>query len=73
MKKLIIDRFEGTYAVCEKEDKSTILIPKYKLPQSCKEGECLILDANGIYQKDSETFSSREKRIRDKMNRLLEK
>lgn len=71
MKKLIIDRFEGNYAVCELEDKSTVKVPKYKLPLECKEGECLIQDGDGMYQKDSVSTNTREKRIHDKMNRLF--
>lgn len=72
MNKFIIDRFEGSYAVCEMIDKSIMRIPKYKLPLDCKEGDCLILDAEGMYNKDSEATLAKEKRIREKMNRLFE-
>jgi hypothetical protein len=72
MNKLIIDRYEGNYAICENEDKTTISIPKYKLPLDCKEGDCLLRDEEGMYQKDVETASNREKRLRDKMSRLFE-
>ena len=72
MNNFIIDRFEGSYAVCEMIDKSIMRIPKYKLPLDCKEGDCLFLDADGMYCKDSETMLTKEKRIRDKMNRLFE-
>ncbi len=72
MKKLIIDRFEGNYAVCEWEDRSTVNIPKYKLPLECKEGDCLVQDTEGMYRKDTETTKTREKRICDKINRLFE-
>jgi hypothetical protein len=72
MKKFIIDRFEGNYAICETEDKSYVQVPKYRLPLECYEGECLILDADEMYRKDIETKTVKEKRIRDKMNRLFE-
>lgn len=72
MNKLIIDRFEGNYAVCEQEDKSFVNIPKYKLPLDCKEGDCLFRDADGMYRKDNDNTKSREKRIYDKINRLFE-
>jgi len=72
MQKLIIDRFEGSYAICEKSDNSMVSIPKYKLPLDCKEGECLVLDSEGMYQKDTEDVQNREKRIFEKMNRLQE-
>jgi hypothetical protein len=73
MKKLIIDRFEGNYAVCEREDKSFVNIPKYRLPLNCREGDCLLLDADGMYQLDTEETKSRKQRICDKMNRLFER
>lgn len=72
MKKLIIDRFEDKYAICESEDKTIVKVPKYKLPLNCKEGECLIQNSEGMYQKDSETTNIREKRILEKMSRLFE-
>lgn len=72
MNKLIIDRFEGSYAVCEWNDKSLVTIPKYKLPLNCKEGDFLILDSQGMYQKDTETTQVSESRIKEKMNRLFE-
>lgn len=72
MKKFIIDRFEGNFAVCEAEDKSFVSIPKYKLPLDCREGECLMQDADNMYRRDIETKSIKEKKIRDKMNRLFE-
>jgi hypothetical protein len=71
MKKLIIDRFEGSYAICENEDESCLKIPKTKLPAGCREGECLIMDEDGLLQKDPEAYSDRQKRIRDKMDRLF--
>ena len=72
MKKFIIDRFEGNLAVCETEDTSYALIPKYKLPLDCKEGDCLIMDEDGMYGKDTKAMTAKEKKIRDKMNRLFE-
>jgi Protein of unknown function (DUF3006). len=71
MERYVIDRFEGKYAVCEKNDKTTILVPKYKLPYGCKEQECLIMDVHGMYQKDSSTYKIRKNLIREKMNRLF--
>lgn len=71
MKKLIIDRFEEKYAICELEDKSIVKVPKYKLPLHCKEGDCLVQDSEGMYRKDNQTTTIREKRILDKMGRLF--
>jgi len=46
--KLIIDRFEGIYAVCEKEDGSMINIEKDKISQDAKEEDVLLVTENGI-------------------------
>ncbi|MBP1756948.1 MAG: hypothetical protein H6Q59_3346 [Firmicutes bacterium] len=72
MEKLIIDRFEGIYAVCELADKSHVLIPKYKLPLQCEAGDSIIQDLDGMYQKDVEVKAMKEKKIRDRMNKLFE-
>jgi hypothetical protein len=71
MTKLIIDRFEGTYAICEMEDKSMVKIPKYRLPLDCKEGDCLIQDSNEMIQKDNEATDRRNKHLKEKLNRLF--
>lgn len=39
--KVIIDRFEGLYAICEKEDGTMIEIELNKIPEGGKEGVVL--------------------------------
>ena len=39
--KVIIDRFEGDYVVCEKEDRKMIDIKKVEVPVDAKEGDVL--------------------------------
>jgi len=46
--KVIIDRFEGKYAVCEKEDGNMINIEKDKIGQHAKEGDVLLVTENEI-------------------------
>lgn len=46
--KLIIDRFEGIYAVCEKENRQTINIPITSIPPEAKEGTVLIINNDKI-------------------------
>ncbi|WP_303871903.1 DUF3006 domain-containing protein [Acetobacterium wieringae] len=46
--KVIIDRFEGDYAVCEKEDRKMIDIQKAKIPVDAKEGDVLEIDNDQI-------------------------
>ena len=45
---VIIDRFEGNYAVCEKENKSMMDIKKTKIPSMAKEGDVLSIDNDVI-------------------------
>ena len=47
--KLIIDRFEGNFAVCETENKTFVNIPKSELPSLINEGDVLIQNADGKY------------------------
>ncbi|MFL0196370.1 DUF3006 domain-containing protein [Clostridium sp. WILCCON 0269] len=46
--KVIIDRFEGPYAVCEKEDKTMMDIKRIKLPANAKEGCVLNISGDKI-------------------------
>lgn len=46
---LVIERFENCIAICEKEDKTVVRVPKYRLPLQCKEGDCIDLDKNNMY------------------------
>ncbi len=53
--KVTIDRFEGNYAVCEKESGTMINIEKSKLPSQAKEGDILIINDEVIEIDISET------------------
>lgn len=72
MKKYIIDHFEGSYAICEEENKTMSKIPKYKLPLGCKEGDTLVLDSDGMYRLDMSGHKANKSRIKNKMSRLFE-
>jgi len=54
--KVIIDRFEGDFAVCEKEDRQMLDIERHKIPSSAKEGDVLDItnDQITIYFKETE-------------------
>lgn len=71
MERLVIDRFEGNYAVCERDDKGTVNIPINQLPFDSREGDCLVPDGNGIYRIDTEATIIREQFMKDRMNRLF--
>ena len=67
---LIIDRFEGEYAVCEKsKTKEMIDIKIEDLPEGSKEGTVLKLK-NGKYEIDLEEQKKIEDRIKKKMDSL---
>ncbi len=62
--KIIIDRFEGDFAVVEMEDKTTVNIPKQIIPRGAKEGTVISIEID-----HSET-EKRRQIISDKMKRL---
>jgi hypothetical protein len=64
--KLIIDRFEGEFAIVELEDRSTVDIPKKIIPKEAREGDVLIVKI------DTDETSKREERIKNLMNDLFE-
>lgn len=46
--RVIIDRFEGDYVVCEKEDRKMIDIQKVRVPVEAKEGDVLEIGMDQI-------------------------
>lgn len=67
--KVIIDRFEDNYAVCECEDKTMMDIERSKLPEGVKEGSVLLVDGSSITLDENETLL-RSERIKKMMNDL---
>ena len=59
--KVIIDRFEGEFAVCEKEDRKIIDIEISKLPSNAKEGDVLNISNDTITIEVEETEKEEEK------------
>lgn len=68
MKQLIIDRFEGNYAVIEYGNE-TFDFPKVLLPGNAKEGDVLTLEVSI----DTRETNDRKQSTLDKMNRLRKK
>lgn len=61
MKKLIIERFEGIYAICEDDSEARFGIPSDELPKGAKEGDCLVISDEGTLSIDkAETERRRE-------------
>ena len=65
--KLIIDRFEGKYAILESQDRNPLILnfPRHLLPQEVKEGDVLNINID-IDQEET-------KRKKDKIQNLLNK
>jgi pyruvate kinase len=60
--RVIVDRFEGELAVCEKEDKSMIDISRKELPEEVQVGDVLVIE-NGQTRIDYEETKNRKQRI----------
>lgn len=71
MMKVIIDRFEGNFAVCEKEDRTMMDIEKSKIPSIAKEGDVLNIFNNKITI-DLEETKKRKKEIEELTKDLWE-
>lgn len=72
MKKLIIDRFEGDFAVCEREDCSMVSIEKNRLPKGVRPGNILKLEEDGSIRLDAEEELRRREMIYRMQESLFE-
>lgn len=68
---LIIDRFEGQYAVCEREGLDMVHIKVDLLPPGAKEGDILILEG-GTITIDRKQTVNRKAEIQKLMDDLWE-
>jgi len=66
--KLIIDRFEGKYAILESQDRNPIIFnfPRHLLPQEAKEGTVIRFNIDI----DEKGTTRRRNKIIEKLNRL---
>lgn len=62
--KVTIDRFEGQYAICEKENREMIDIKRSAIPVEAKEGDVLNIEDN-IITVDLEKTSRRKAEIEE--------
>lgn len=67
--KYIIDRFEGSVAVCENEQNQIIKIDKQKLPKRAKEGDVLQF-IEGVLIIDAAETNKRKEKIKHLMKNL---
>lgn len=71
MKKIIIDRFEGIYAICENEDKSMFAIEKSELPKDIEEGTVILISDSGEIELDKNETQKRKNNIKNLQNKLF--
>lgn len=71
MKQLIIDRFEGKYAICEDEEQRYFAIETAELPEGAGEGVVLKITDEGELLLDQEETQARRERIARKQRRAF--
>lgn len=71
MEKYIIDRFESSFAVLEKENGTTTNV-EASLLGDAKEGDVVIFDGES-YTIDKEETRLRRERIKDKMGKIFKR
>lgn len=65
---IIIDRFEGDFAVLE-TDGGMLEVGRELIPENAREGDVLAV-INGAYMIDKEAAEARRAAVREKFNRL---
>lgn len=71
MKQIIVDRFEGMYAICEDAEKKFFAIETGELPQGVKEGTVLTISDDGELSVDQAETDARRKKLHEKQGRLF--
>ncbi|WP_283607389.1 DUF3006 domain-containing protein [Faecalispora anaeroviscerum] len=70
MKNLIVDRFEGMYAICEDAEKKFFAIELSELPKEVREGDVLEINEDGILSVNAEKTAERRSQIGRKQDSL---
>lgn len=60
---LIIDRFEGDFAICEREDCTMVTIEKSRLPKGVRPGNILKIEKDGTIRLDADEELRRREMI----------
>ena len=70
MRILVIDRFEGTYAICEDKDQKFFAIETNELPAGATEGTVLEIDDEGVIRVNEEKTAARRSKIKKLQDKL---
>lgn len=72
MRKLSVDRFDGTYCICQDlADEKMYALPLNEVPREAKEGDILAIDGEGVLTVDREETDKRRAKIAGLQNRLF--
>ena len=71
MRILAIDRFEGTMAICEDNDRKLFGIETVDLPAGAKPGDVLVISEEGEISVDREETRRRKEKIQKLQNKLF--
>ena len=70
MRILAIDRFEGTFAICEDDERKAFAIERAELPSEAKEGDIIKISDDAVITIDKEETQrrrDRNKKLQDKL------
>ena len=70
-KYLVIDRFEGKYAICEDAEQKYFAIETAELPPEAKEGSVLLISDEGTLSLDAAETERRRKEMAEKQRRAF--
>lgn len=71
MKQLVIDRFEGKYAICEDAEQKFFAIETEELPAGAAEGSVLVITDEGELRLDQQETEARRERITAKQRKAF--
>ena len=71
MKQLIIDRFEGKFAICEDAEEKYFAIETSELPDGAREGDVLRITDEGELLLDREATNARREKIAAKQRKAF--
>lgn len=72
MRQLIIDRFEGKFAICEDGEQKYFAIDIAELPKEAKAGAVLEIDREGNLRLNEAETQARRQRILEKKKRAFQ-
>ena len=68
---MIIDRIENSIVICEDENGQTIELSIDMFIQPIQDGDVVIKNREGFYERDKEETEKRKKNIEDRFNSLF--